>query len=129
MKQEEQVVQMMWTERMNPKPEHIIFQITQERARGWVEHEKPEAKRMVPAEPSQPPGARMLYKGQPTQPQQQEKSSSQIGVWAAKMKGGWGQCQAYQTNNCSGESCTMGVHICAMITRRGPPRPAGIPNG
>ncbi len=100
---------MMWTERMRgPKAGMVIHQIMMERAHVWVWREKPGERQPTP--PLQPPPATMFHR-------QPDFTPRAVGTWATENKGGKLLCQAYQQNQCAGNSCPMGAHVCAMVVR------------
>ena len=112
LKEIDEAERMMWTERVRgPKAGMVIHQIMMERAHVWVWHDKPGEKQAgIPTPPAQPPPASM-FRSQPV------FIPKAVGTWAAEMKGGRVLCQAYQQNQCAGNSCSMGAHVCAMVVR------------
>ena len=109
LKEIDEAERMMWTERMRgPKAGMVIHQIMMERAHVWVWHEKPGERQPTP--PLQPPPATKFHR-------QPDFTPRAVGTWATENKGGKLLCQAYQQNQCAGNSCPMGAHVCAMVVR------------
>ena len=100
---------MLRTNRVRgPKACMVIHQITMERAHAWLWHEKPEERQ--PTTAAQPPPATKFHR-------QPDFTPRAVGTWAAENRGGRMLCQAYQQNQCAGNSCSVGAHVCAMVVR------------
>ena len=109
LKEIDEAERMLWTERVRgPKAGMVIHQIMMERAHVWVWHDKPGERQ--PTMPTQPPPGTQFH-------HQPDFTPRTVGTWAAENRGGRILCQAYQKNQCAGDSCSMGAHVCAMVVR------------
>ena len=100
---------MLWTERVRgPKACMVIHQIMMERAHAWLWHEEPGERQ--PTTAAQPPPATKFHR-------QPDFTPRAVGTWTAESRGGRMLCQVYQQNQCAGNSCSVGAHVCAMVVR------------
>ena len=109
LKEIDEAERMLWTERVRgPKAGMVIHQIMMERAHVWVWHDKP-GERQPTTSTQSLPGKQFQH--------QPNFTPRAVGTWATENRGGRILCQAYQKNQCAGDSCSMGAHVCAMVVR------------
>ena len=105
----DEALRMLRTERVRgPKAGMVAHQILMERAHAWDWRDKPG--KSQPTEPTQPPPASELR-------HQPDVAPNAVGTWTTENRGGRALCQAYQQNQCAGNSCSMEAHVCAMGVR------------
>ena len=80
----------------------VIQKIMMERAHAWVWHEEPEGRQ--PTTPSQQPLATKSHR-------QADFTPRAVGTGATENRGGRVLGQAYQQNQCAGNSCSMEAHV------------------